>query len=77
MGLDLNKLIVDNNFKFDKKLAYGIYRDRMVSFLEKGIYMIIVFVNIEPKNNKDFRRIKNLFKLIKFIDLPLVDYWLY
>ena len=41
MGLDLNKLIVDNNFKFDKKLAYGIYRDRMVSFLEKGNSMII------------------------------------
>lgn len=41
MGLDLRKLIVDNNFKFDKKLAYGIYRERMVSFLEKSNFMIV------------------------------------
>ena len=41
MGLDLRKLLVDNNFKFDKKLAYGIYRDRMISFLEKSSSMIV------------------------------------
>ena len=32
MGLDLRKLLVDNNFKFDKKLAYGVYRERVISF---------------------------------------------
>ena len=41
MGLDLRKLLVDNNFKYDKKLAYGVYRERVISFLEKSSSMIV------------------------------------
>lgn len=36
MSKDLTKLLVDNKFKVDKKLAYGVYRERVISFLEKN-----------------------------------------
>lgn len=39
MGLDLRKFYYDNNFKYDKGLNYGIYKDRAVSIIEKGMYV--------------------------------------
>ena len=39
--------------------------------------MIIIFVNIEAKNDEDFRAIKNFLKFIKFIDLSPINYRLY
>lgn len=39
MGLDLSKFYSDNNFKFDKKMAYGIYRNRVISVVPIGNYL--------------------------------------
>lgn len=35
----LNKFIIDNNFKIDNNFAYGIYKDRTLSIMERGNYV--------------------------------------
>ena len=39
MATELNKFYLDNNFKFDKNFAYGIYNERVLSIKEKGSYV--------------------------------------
>ena len=39
MGLDLSKFYIANNFKFEQKMAYGIYRNRVVSVVSKGNFV--------------------------------------
>lgn len=41
MALNLQKFYIDNNFKIEKDFAYGIYKDRTTSVVEKGSYVKI------------------------------------
>ena len=39
MALDLFRFYEENKFKFDDKLAYGVYRNRIVSVIPIGNYV--------------------------------------
>ena len=39
MSLDLHRFYEENKFKFDDKLAYGVYRSRIVSIVPVGNYI--------------------------------------
>ena len=42
MSLDLKKFYRENNFNFDKNLAYGIYKQRPISISKAGLYYVLV-----------------------------------
>lgn len=51
--MDLFKFYEENNFKVDKKFAYGIYRDRVMSFVFSGSYMkVTISFNILPNQQQ-------------------------
>ena len=39
MSLDLTRFYYEHNFKVDRKLAYGIYRDRVISIIPSSMYV--------------------------------------
>ncbi len=50
--LNLNKFYQDNNFKFDKKMAYGVYHMYLVSILPTGNY-IHVTINFNKQITRE------------------------
>lgn len=57
--MDFIKFYEENNFKFDKNIAYGIYRERLMSFMLKNNYMkVTISFNILP--NKEQGKVLSL-----------------
>ena len=53
MALDLSKFYSDNNFKIESKYSYGIYKDRVISIIEKGTYAkVTIAFNVQLQREK-------------------------
>ena len=51
--MDLFKFYENNNFKIEKNFAYGIYRDRVMSFVFGGSYVkVTISFNVLPNQQQ-------------------------
>lgn len=51
--MDLYKFYENNNFKFDKNFAYGIYKERVMSIVFKGSYVVVTITfNVLPNQEQ-------------------------
>lgn len=65
MALDLLRFYEDNKFKFDDKLAYGIYRNRVISILPSGSYVKITIPFSRQLLKEQGQKISNELRAIK------------
>lgn len=65
MGIDLSKFYQDYNFKNDGKLFYGIYKNRVLSIVEKGNYLKATISFNQQLSREIGQAISNKISLIK------------
>lgn len=65
MGIDLAKFFQDNNFKNDGKLFYGIYKNRVLSVIEKGNYLKATISFNQQLSREIGQTISNKISIIK------------